>query len=645
MTASEIVGATIQDPVMVSPETETEPKGDHSLIIVTWDGPNDPQDPFNWSPRKKWLATGLGLFATCISLVNGSIITVAHEAINDEFGVSDANFPHSYWPVTSWGVGGALFSLVILPVMEDFGIRTVFLITYFLFICFLAPIGPTNSFAALVIVRFFSGGCVSILANTVVGILTNVFNGDRARSPAMSLYILIYLAASSSGPVIGAVIFDYLGWRWLGYAELIWTAVFMPLFVFGMPESRSSVLLRQKSKRMRAEGLNAYTIEELDTTPLIQIVAKSVKRPLYMLSTESVVFVSTLWSAFSLGTIYLFTQSVEQVYSELYGWDAVRSGYIQAAIVIGEILGWAFCLMTNHWYYNSAARNRESPGKPIPEARLYQAVIGGLFGVTGGMFVYAWTAYPDTRWEAPTVGLVVIGFGTTAVVQSISNYLIDAYSKYAGSAIAAVCLGENMFIALLPLAATSMYTTLGLHWASSLLGFISLAMTATPLAVLKWGRKIRDRSPFMKEATIEDRRLCLSPSNLTVATLDWKHFQATITTKFSVKCEEGELAIPAENDGAKVVRPKATPRKRSRKPEAGEAGEDRSVDDDADPATPSKKPRASQKKTEAGGELEKKAVKSSVQAEEKKKEGSDLSGGTEATAEESSEYGSDDKQG
>ncbi|KKF93145.1 putative MFS-type transporter [Ceratocystis platani] len=507
MTASEIVGATNQDSVVVLPEIETEPKGDPSLIIVAWDGPNDPQDPFNWSLRKKWLATGLGLFATFISLVNGSIITVAHEAINDEFGVSDAKFPHSYWPVTSWGVGGALFSLVILPVMEDFGIRTVFLITYFLFICFLAPIGPANSFATLVIVRFFSGGCVAILANTVVGILTNVFNGDRARSPAMSLYILIYLAASSSGPVIGAVIFDYLGWRWLGYAELIWTAVFMPLFVFGMPESRSSVLLRQKSKRMRAEGLNAYTIEELDTTPLVQIVAKSVQRPLYMLLTESVVFVSTMWSAFSLGTIYLFTQSVEQVYNELYGWDAVRSGYIQAAIVIGEILGWAFCLMTNHWYYNSAARNREAPGKPIPEARLYQAVIGGFFGVTGGMFVYAWTAYPDTRWEAPTVGLVVIGFGSTAVVQSISNYLIDAYSKYAGSAIAAVCLGENMFIALLPLAATSMYTTLGLHWASSLLGFISLAMVAAPLAVLKWGRKIRDRSPFMKEATIEDRKI------------------------------------------------------------------------------------------------------------------------------------------
>ncbi|KKA29471.1 hypothetical protein TD95_003408 [Thielaviopsis punctulata] len=478
------------------------PEESHSL---SWDGPDDPKDPFNWPLWKKWMATGLGLFATLISLINGSIITVAHEAINDAFGISDTHFPHSYWPVTSWGVGGALFSLVVLPVMEDFGIRTVFLVTYCIFICFLIPVGMASNFATLIVVRFFSGGCVSILANTVAGILTNVFDGDRARAPAMGLYILIYLGATSLGPVIGAAIFRNLSWRWIGYIELIWTVAVLPLFVFGMPESRPSAILKAKAKKLRKKGIQAYTEQELDTTPITQIIIKSVQRPLYMLFTESVVFVSTMWSAFSVGTIYLFTQSVEQVYSELYGWDAVKAGYIQAAIVVGDILGWAFCLYTNSWYYDSAKRNPEIPGVPIPEARLYQAVIGGFFGVTGGMFVYAWTSYPAIHWMAPTAGLVIVGFGTTAVVQSIANYVVDAYSKYAGSAIAAICLGENLLIAFLPLSAMAMYTNLGFQWASSLLAFISLAMVATPLAVLKWGRQIRERSPFMKEA-VEDRR-------------------------------------------------------------------------------------------------------------------------------------------
>jgi MFS family permease len=96
----------------------------------------------------------------------------------------------------------------------------------------------------------------------------------------------------------------------------------------------------------------------------------------------------------------------------------------------------------------------------------------------------------------------MVGFGTTAVIIGNANYLIDAYSKYAASALGAVGLVENISIAFLPLAATAMYTSLGYQWASSLLAFASLALVATPFVVLKWGAVIRFRSPFMKEAII-----------------------------------------------------------------------------------------------------------------------------------------------
>lgn len=475
-------------------------------MLVTWDGPDDPRDPFNWPLRKKRLAVGLGLFASFISSMNGTIISVAHKAINEEFHISDATFPHSYWPITSWGIGGALFPLVLFPVMEDFGIRTVFLVTYCFFVCLLIPIGLAQNFATLIVVRFFSGGCVQLLSNAVAGIISNVFQGDRARSVPISLYVTTYLAATSMGPVIGSSILQFLSWRWIGYIELIWTSVFFPIFIIGLPESRGSAILLAKAKRLRHEGKKAYTAEELDHTPLYQVVIKSVQRPLYMFCTESVVFVATVWAAFSLGTIYLFTQSVEQVYGKLYGWDPVQAGYAQVAIVIGEILGWGLCVFTNRWYYASAARNTEAPGTPIPEARLYPSVIGGFFGVTGGMCVYGWTSYSPVHWMAPTVGLAMVGFGTIAVVVSIANYLIDAYSKYAASALGAVGLVENTSIAFLPLAATAMYTDLEFQWASSLLAFVSLALVATPFAVLKWGKEIRLRSPFMKEAIMHRRR-------------------------------------------------------------------------------------------------------------------------------------------
>ncbi|PYH68885.1 MFS general substrate transporter [Aspergillus vadensis CBS 113365] len=410
------------------PPSEEGQSSDSETVIITWDGDNDPKNPINWPPWKKSAVTGIGLFATFIALMNGTIITPAHYAIDRQFDINEASFPNSYWMITSWGVGGALSSLVVLPVMEDFGIRYVFLAVYLIYICFLIPTGVAQNFATLIITRFFSGGCVAILANTVAGIISNIYVGNRARTVPLSMYITIYLASSSMGPVIGASVYQFLSWRWIGYLQLIWTGIFFPIFVFALPETRGSAILKARAQKLRKEGRKAYTQEELETTSIVQVVWNSVQRPLYMLCTESVVFVSTIWSAFSIGTICLFTQSA------------------------------------------------------------------------------AWTSYPSIPWIAPAIGLAMVGAGCTCVIVSNANYLIDAYSMYAASAVGAIGLGENMFVAFLPLAAQSMYTNLGSHWASSLLGLVSLVLAFAPVAVFVWGKEIRARSPYIREAAEEERR-------------------------------------------------------------------------------------------------------------------------------------------
>ncbi|OGE57175.1 hypothetical protein PENARI_c002G02944 [Penicillium arizonense] len=479
-----------------------------NIQIVSWDGPRDPGNPYNWSLREKWLLTALAVFTTFITMMNGTIITVAHEAINERFNISDANFPHSYWPVTSWAVGGGCFSLLVLPLMEDFGVRWVFLGTYLIFLCFLVPQAVAQNFATLIVTRFFAGGCVSILANTSATVIGNVWDSERSRNVPVSLYIVAYLAGSSIGPVIGAAIFQALSWRWIGYVQLIWYGAFFPMYFFLFKECRGIAILGQRAKALRREGKNAYTQHEIDTQDqsMLSIVGHSASRPLVLFFTESVVFVSTLWSAFTVGTLYLFTQSVEQVFADLYGWTPSQAGYVQSAIVVGECIGWVLTLFSAKLYFDSASRNTEMPGTPIPEARLYLAIVGGVFGISGGMFTYAWTSYPYLPWIAPAIGLAMVGAGSVIVVTGISDYVVDAYSKYAGSAIGIIATGENTLAAFLPLATMSMYSTLGLRWASTLLAFIALALSFAPILVLIWGKDIRARSPFMKEAMVEKRR-------------------------------------------------------------------------------------------------------------------------------------------
>lgn len=471
------------------------------IDIVDWNGPNDPDNPFCWSVTRKWIITIAALFATFTVLLNGTIITVAHAAINQDFGVSDATFPNSYWPVASWTLGGALSMMTILPLMEDFGIRWPFLATYFIFILFIIPQAVAQNFATLIITRFFAGACVSILANTTGAIICDIWEGDVGRTIPMSLFVTTYLVGSTLGPVIGGAIFEFLSWRWIGYIQLIYYGVFFPIYCVVIRETRGPVILRRRAKKIRKEtGSKSYTREELDNTSLLEILTTSIKRPMYMLCTEYVVFSFTCWSAFSVGTVYLFTQSVEQVFAGLYGWNASQAGYVQGAVVIGEILGLLGSLVSSRLYFASASRNKENPGEPIPEARLYVSIFAGFVGVTGGMFVYAWTAYPYLPWIAPAIGMAMVGFGINVIVIAIADYLTDCYSMFAASAIGVVGFGENVLSAFLPLSAQSMYTKLGFHWASTLLAFLGMLLACAPVVLLIWGRKIRANSPFINQA-------------------------------------------------------------------------------------------------------------------------------------------------
>jgi hypothetical protein len=239
---------------------------------------------------------------------------------------------------------------------------------------------------------------------------------------------------------------------------------------------------------------------------LIYVLFNAVALPSYLLFTEPVVFFFTLLSALSYGLVFISTQSVTQVYTTLYGWDESQAGLVQAAIAVGEVLGFAACLVQNKFYYNkakSAGTSNRGQETSVAEFRLYLSIPGSFLGLAGGLFWYGWASDADLPWILPSIGLAFIGFGSMTVMQAIMMYITDAYQRYAASASAAVCFGENATAAFLPLAAASMYTNLGYKWASSLLAFIALAMSFMPIILIAKGREIRRNSPFMRRAALD----------------------------------------------------------------------------------------------------------------------------------------------
>jgi hypothetical protein len=78
----------------------------------------------------------------------------------------------------------------------------------------------------------------------------------------------------------------------------------------------------------------------------------------------------------------------------------------------------------------------------------------------------------------------------------VQNYLVDAYTQYAASAIAAATILRSLLGALLPLAGQPRYDKLGVGWGNSLLAFIALAFSPVPWFFWKYGERIRTKNPI-----------------------------------------------------------------------------------------------------------------------------------------------------
>lgn len=271
-----------------------------------------------------------------------------------------------------------------------------------------------------------------------------------------------------------------------------------------MRETRFSTIL-SKTLKQRDDASHSRSEYQLSKGHVLQtlkvFLRENIIRPSFLLCTEAVVFFFTLLSGLSYGLVFISTQSVAQVFSKTYDFTEPQTGFVQAALVVGEIAGFLCChFIQDRYFARAMSASTIIPNPRLAEKRLYLAVPGSFIGLTGGLFWYGWTSGPTLSWWLPSAGLFLIGFGTMVVMQAIMMYVTDAYARYAASASAAICFGENIFAAFLPLASQGMYTKLGFPWASSTLGFVAFVLSFAPVVLIWKGEKIRRKSPFMEKS-------------------------------------------------------------------------------------------------------------------------------------------------
>ncbi|KAJ5826913.1 hypothetical protein N7447_003676 [Penicillium robsamsonii] len=491
---------------LASTEKNQKSNDDYQIVELSQDEllvefqQNSPKNPPNWAFKKKLYNAVVALFVVLNSGISTALPSNAVPTIMQEF--HESGDQQKVLPTAVFLVGYVVGPLLFSPLSETIGRKPVLVWSFAVFVlatlgCALAP-----NWSSLLVFRTICG-LVGAAPQTVVGgIYADLFFDMRTRGRAMAMY----MSACSFGPILGPIISGCsvkYGWRWTFRIDLILTGVTWLALLF-TSETFGPALLKQQAAKLRKEsGSDRYFSRQelnLDSrfTPM-----EIITRPITMLFCEPIITSTSIYISLAYSLVFFYFQAYPIIFGGVYGFTVEQTSFTLIPIGVGAASSGFVALYYDVIYEKAKKLNKAWTSSPEVH-RLPMSCIAGPC-LTVSMFWLAWSAKSTLHWAAPAMSGFVFGFGFQIIFISLLTYVTDAYKIYSASALAASVIVRSIAGALFPLAAEPLYESFGVAWATSLIGFISLACIPIPFALMRWGPWIRERSPFCQRLILEEK--------------------------------------------------------------------------------------------------------------------------------------------
>ncbi|KAI5477573.1 MFS transporter, DHA1 family, multidrug resistance protein [Pseudohyphozyma bogoriensis] len=477
-------------------DAEVDPKKDEVEVyrwLVDWDGPNDPDNPRNWSFKKRVTVSCLIGLLTFSVYIGSAIYTSSIPDLMISFNVSQtvATLGLTLF-VLAYGLG----PMIISPIQEipRIGRNPPYILGLFLFALFQMPPLLAKNIETILIFRFAAGFVGSPALATGGATLGDIWAPEKMPY-AISAWAIGGVCGPTAGPVIGGFAAAANGWRWPFY-ELLWISsfAFIVLFLF-MPETLGSTILLRRARRLRKLTGNDKLKAQCELDDKKESFAVELGRRIVnavKISTEPAVGFANLYVGFVYAIFYLWFEAFPLVFTDIYHFNLGVSGLPYLAFVVSAVLTLTFYIL--YQKYHMFPRMAANPTLP-PESRLELAIAAGFF-IPASLFIFGWTARPGVPWIAPVIGAALYLPGIYLLFQSILIYIAMSYYEYQASILAGNAFARSTLAAFFPLFGGHFYKVLGLGGGCSLLAGISLVMI--PVMGLLWyfGARLRARSKW-----------------------------------------------------------------------------------------------------------------------------------------------------
>ncbi len=362
----------------------------------------------------RWKALAVVCVAFFMTVLDGTIVTVALPSIKTSLDVSDSTLQ---WVLIAYSItfGGLL--LLGGRAADLLGRRRLFMTGVAVFSAASLICGLANSIGVLIAARAFQGVGAAMISPATLSIITTTFREGSERNKALGIWGAIGGSGAAAGVLFGGILTSYAGWEWIFFVNVPVGAVVL-------------ALTRRVVSESRIEGLRGFDIGGAATiTSSLSLLVYAISRApdvgwatgrtIGLLVASAVLFVAFLaietrisspmvpFSIFRLRTV-----TGANVCGFFVG-VVVFSNFFLLTLYVQQVLGYS-ALKTGLTFLATA-------GTVVPVAGIAQALVTrvgprpvlavGLTLITAGMVWY--TQIPDTNSFATHLlpGYLLVGVG------------------------------------------------------------------------------------------------------------------------------------------------------------------------------------------------------------------------------------------
>lgn len=282
---------------------------------------------------------GLMVGLLVAALDNSIIGTAMPRIINNLQGME-----YYVWPFTSYMLSSTISIILFGKLSDIYGRKSILIMGIVTFVIGSILCGIATNMPELILFRGIQGIGGGILISLPFILVGEIFN-SRERAKYMGILASVFGISSVLGPILGGVITDTMGWRWIFFVNVPVGIVAVTMLMYSLPNFK----LDDVKKVIDYSGIVTFTLalsglflaltlaRDLNTSPLIEIIG------LFIFS--AVMFALFIWAEKKtvepILPLYLFNNSVFTISSveNFLASALIFCGIIYVPLFAQDVLG------------------------------------------------------------------------------------------------------------------------------------------------------------------------------------------------------------------------------------------------------------------------------------------------------------------